>query len=122
MGCGSHRCSPARRDDRRCRCSPTAGGRVRLVQQGMRIMPEITKDEAVVTVINAFNVDPENQQRLIDLLATATEETISKMPGFLSASFHKSVDGTRVVNYAQWATQRAWEAIFTDPAAKAHIE
>jgi quinol monooxygenase YgiN len=87
-----------------------------------RIMPKITKDEAVVTVINAFNVDPENQQRLIDLLARATEETISKMPGFISASFHKSVDGTRVVNYAQWATRQALEAMFTDPAARAHIE
>src|SRR5262245_25108783 len=88
----------------------------------MRIMPKITKDEAVVTVINVFTVDPENQRRLLDLLATATEETISKMPGFISANFHKSLDGTRVVNYAQWATQQSVEAIFTDPAARAHIE
>jgi heme-degrading monooxygenase HmoA len=85
-------------------------------------MATISKDNKVVTLINVFTVRPEDQERLATLLARVTEETMCKMPGFISASFHKSADGVRVVNYAQWASREAWEAIFTDPEAKKHIE
>lgn len=85
-------------------------------------MAIISKDSKVVTLINVFTVRPEDQDRLAELLAKVTEETMCHMPGFISASFHKSADGVRVVNYAQWASREAWEAIFTDPEAKKHIE
>jgi hypothetical protein len=35
------------------------------------------------------------------LLAEATEEVISRQPGYVSANIHWSLDGTRVTNYAQ---------------------
>jgi quinol monooxygenase YgiN len=85
-------------------------------------MANISKDSKVLTLINVFTVRPEDQQRLLDLLVKATDETMRKMPGFISASFHKSSDGVRVVNYAQWESREAWEVIFQDPEARKHVE
>jgi quinol monooxygenase YgiN len=85
-------------------------------------MVSISKENKVFTLINVYTVSSENQQRLVDLLASATEETMSKLPGFVSASFHKSLDGVRVVNYAQWESREAWEAIFQHPEARKVVE
>ncbi len=62
----------------------------------------ISKTDSITTLINVFAVEPENQQRLVELLVEATEDLMSKIPGFISANVHKSLDGTQVVNYAQW--------------------
>ena len=75
----------------------------------------------LVTLINVFTVAPENQQRLLDLLAEATTETIAGMPGFVSANLHRSLDGTRVANYAQWRSRADLEAMLADPATAAHL-
>lgn len=53
-----------------------------------------------VTQINVFTVDPDRQQPLIDHLADAAR-VAGEVPGWRSASLHRSLDGTRVVNYAQ---------------------
>ena len=55
---------------------------------------------SVVTQINVFTVEPDRQQPLIDYLAEAAR-VASEVPGWMSASLHRSLDGTRVVNYAQ---------------------
>jgi quinol monooxygenase YgiN len=65
-------------------------------------VPTISTNATVVTVINVFTVAPENQARLIELLTRATESTVSRLPGFISASLHRSVDGAKVTMYAQW--------------------
>lgn len=44
------------------------------------------------------------------------------MPRFISASFHKSSDGTRIVNYAQWKNKEDFEAMLQNPEAKKHLE
>ncbi|MFJ9363612.1 antibiotic biosynthesis monooxygenase family protein [Nocardia sp. NPDC101769] len=62
-------------------------------------MPIIRVD-GTVTQINVFTVDPGRQQPLIDYLARAAQ-VASEVPGWISASLHRSLDGTRVVNYAQ---------------------
>lgn len=65
-------------------------------------MPIIRVESNVVTQINVFTVEPSRQQPLIDFLAGAA--TVAReVPGWLSASLHRSLDGTRVVNYAQSA-------------------
>ena len=64
-------------------------------------MATIQNGRNVLTLINVFTVKPENQQRLVDLLTEATERTMKQLPGFVSASIHRSVDGTKAVNYAQ---------------------
>lgn len=85
-------------------------------------MPSIIEQETeVTTLINVFTVEPEHQQRVLDILIESTTGPISKLPGFISANFHASKDGTRVVNYAQWDGPDAWKAMLADPECKEHI-
>jgi quinol monooxygenase YgiN len=69
-------------------------------------MPLIKADTGIVTQINVFTVPQGGQQALIDLLAESAE-FCRDVPGWLSASLHRSLDGTRVVNYAQSDSQEA---------------
>ncbi|WGV25354.1 antibiotic biosynthesis monooxygenase family protein [Halotia branconii] len=62
-----------------------------------------TKNE-VITVIIIFSVKPEQQQELIDAIAEFLE-TVKQQPGFISTNLHKSIDGLKVANYAQWQSQ-----------------
>jgi heme-degrading monooxygenase HmoA len=65
-------------------------------------MITIDKDNKLVTLINIFTVEPAKQQQLVDLLIHATETSMRHLPGFISANIHRSLDGTKVANYAQW--------------------
>jgi heme-degrading monooxygenase HmoA len=56
----------------------------------------------MVTLVNVCTVDPRDQQELIDIFKEGTEAWISKVPGYISTSLHKSTDGRRVVIYSQW--------------------
>lgn len=69
----------------------------------------ISKDNNLVTFINFFSVKPENQQELVDLWREFVTDVVDRQPGFISANLHKSFDGTRVVNYAQWKTKEDQE-------------
>lgn len=86
-----------------------------------RLVTSISEDNNVVTLINVFTVDPTDQQPLVDLLVTATGEVMCDQPGFVSANIHASLDGERVVNYAQWERQEDFEAIFDDTAVQSHM-
>jgi heme-degrading monooxygenase HmoA len=50
-----------------------------------------------------------------------TEEQTRSMPGFVGTSVHVSLDGTTVVNYVQWETRDAFDAMFKSQAAKEHL-
>jgi len=63
-------------------------------------MVTITQSGDVITLINVFTCEPENQQALIDAWIRATEETLGKLPGIISATLHRSKDRTRIVTYA----------------------
>ena len=84
-------------------------------------MVRISQDQDVVTLINVFTIEPEDQQRLVDLLAEATEATMSGQPGYVSANIHKSLDGTKVTNYAQWRSREAFEAMLAEADARVHM-
>ncbi len=75
----------------------------------------------VVTLVNVFTVDPENQQRLIELWQRATDEVMRHLPGFISANIHRSLDGTKVVNYAQWESTDAFNAMLQNPEAGEYV-
>jgi heme-degrading monooxygenase HmoA len=81
----------------------------------------ISRCDGVVTLINVFTVAPEDQQHLLDLLVEATESVMNKLPGFVSANLHKSLDGTKVTNYAQWRSREDFEAMLEDPEAAVHM-
>ncbi len=85
-------------------------------------MTEISQREDVVTLINVFTVEPEDQQRLLDVLVEATGSVMNKLPGFVSANLHKSLDGMRIVNYAQWRSREAFEAMLDNSEAVVHMK
>ncbi len=76
----------------------------------------------MATLVNVFKVEPEKQDELAQILINATEQTMKHLPGFISASIHKSFDGKKVVNYAQWESQKAFEAMTTHPDAAQHMK
>jgi quinol monooxygenase YgiN len=84
-------------------------------------MVTIAKDNDVVTLINVFTVAPEDQQRLVDVLVDATRAVMRKQPGFVSANIHRSLDGRRVTNYAQWRSRGAFEAMLQNQEAAEHM-
>ena len=84
-------------------------------------MTRISRRGDVVTLINLFTVAPEDQQRLLDVLVEATESVMRELPGFVSANLHKSLDGTKVVNYAQWRRREDFEAMLENPEAAVHM-
>ena len=84
-------------------------------------MTTISTRQDVVTLINVFTVAPENQQRLLDLLVEATESVMNRLPGFVSANLHTSLDGTKVTNYAQWRSREDFEAMLQNPEAMMHM-
>ena len=77
-------------------------------------MTTISKDADLITVINVF-VDSSNQSRLVELLTKATATFVRYARGFISASLHRSRDGTKVTMYAQWRSLDDYEAMRRDP-------
>jgi len=85
-------------------------------------MSTIDKGNRVLTLINVFTVEPEKQQALVALLIEATEQVMKHMPGFVSANIHRSLDGKKVVNYAQWENMAAFEAMRKNSKARPHMQ
>ncbi|MBD2102332.1 antibiotic biosynthesis monooxygenase [Leptolyngbya sp. FACHB-261] len=78
-------------------------------------MATITANDSVVTLISVHSCAPENQVALVSLLTSAAQDIYRNIPGFISASIHKSVDGLAVTNYAQWESLEHFEAAGTNP-------
>ena len=49
-------------------------------------------------------------------------QTMKHIPGFVSANIHRSLDGKKIVNYAQWESMDAFEAMRKNPKAGAHMQ
>ena len=85
-------------------------------------MTTIAPETPCVTLVNVFRLhQPERQQQLLDVLVEATERVMRFQPGFISANLHRSLDGTHVVNYAQWRSAADFEAMRGNPAAQEHM-
>jgi hypothetical protein len=76
----------------------------------------------VVTLVNVFTVADVRQGELVEALDKATAEILVHQPGFVSANIHASLDRTRVVNYAQWATQEDFEAMQCRRDVQEHMQ
>jgi len=88
-------------------------------------MTTIAENAGHVTLINVFTVEPSNQQKLLDLLATATDTSVRDVSGFISAALHRSVDGTKVTMYSQWKSAEHYQhykSMLSNPAAAPYAE
>ncbi|MBP0452322.1 antibiotic biosynthesis monooxygenase [Kitasatospora sp. RG8] len=70
-------------------------------------------------VVAGFDVDgPGPQRRIVEAITGALERApAGQHPGMISANFHLSTDGTRVLNYAEWTSDEAHQA-FLDGATR----
>jgi hypothetical protein len=84
-------------------------------------MAIIKADTGVITQINVFTVPEGGQQALIDLLIEAAT-ACRDVPGWMSASLHRSLDGTRVVNYAQTKDHASLEKVMERLKAGSFLE
>jgi heme-degrading monooxygenase HmoA len=85
-------------------------------------MITISEDNKLVTLINVFTVEPANQQELVELLTRATQSSVRYVTGFVSASLHRSLDGTKVAMYAQWRSVEDYRAMRNDSAAAHYLQ
>ena len=85
-------------------------------------MPTISKDGKVLSLINIFTVEPAKQRELVDLLIRATETSVRHITGFVSATLHRSLDGTKVAMYAQWRSNEDYQAMRRDPVTSPYLD
>jgi quinol monooxygenase YgiN len=85
-------------------------------------MTTISKEANLLTLINVFTVEPVNQQKLVNLLTLATESTVRKVAGFISSSLHRSIDGTKVIMYAQWKSIEDYQKMRNNSTASPYLE
>jgi len=77
-------------------------------------MPEIHQNGGIVTQITTVEVDPENQDGVLELMKERAR-FMATQPGFISISLHRSEDGGRVVNYIQWSDREKLQAAHHSP-------
>lgn len=85
-------------------------------------MTTITVSRELVTLINVFTVEPDNQQQLLELLARATEASARHAPGFISSTLHRGLDGEKVTLYAQWRSVEDYQAMRENPAPLPYLQ
>lgn len=78
-------------------------------------MTTIAVSRDFATFINVFTVEPTKQTILIERLKLHAETMIARQAGFITAIAHRSLDGSRVVNYVQWESVEASRAIHRNP-------
>jgi ribosome-associated toxin RatA of RatAB toxin-antitoxin module len=74
-----------------------------------------------VTLINTFTVDSGSQRKLMDLLVSASEQTMRHLPGFRSARVYQGVDGTSVANCVEWRSREDITYMLQQAGAQQHI-
>jgi C-6 monooxygenase len=81
-----------------------------------------TRTDAGFIAIVTFPTDgPETARKLVELATGGVQEWIRHVPGFLSANYHISADGTSVVNYAQWRSEADYRTSFTENPRSAEV-
>lgn len=85
-------------------------------------MTTIENSKKYCTLINVFSVDPEKHLELFQLLQSATEEVMCKLPGYVSANLHISHDKKTITNYAQWASLEDFKSMLRDKEAQKHMK
>ena len=73
-------------------------------------MPRIIANSGVITQVNVFDAHPGRANDLVTLLQDAARAA-SEVEGWMSASLHLSLEGDRVVNYAQCRDHDAWKRV-----------
>lgn len=74
------------------------------------------------TVTIEFKASPSDQEELMDLVTTMIMEIgpyLASQEGFLGFRSHRSLDGSSVMNYLQWASLSDHERVMASPEMEA---
>jgi quinol monooxygenase YgiN len=82
-------------------------------------MPEIVSGAGYATFINTFRCEPSSQDEVVRINIDIVDQVAATFPGFISASVHRSTDGTRVFNYLQWESAEHLAAMQRSPEFQA---
>jgi hypothetical protein len=77
-------------------------------------MVTIFKDNPVLTELDIFVTQPDQQWLLVDSLVAYTQNILKQQPGYIASAIHRSFDGLRVINYVQWQRQENYEAYISN--------
>ncbi len=75
--------------------------------------------DSTIIAINVIEVAPDRQEELVTLLQEGGEHVFAPLPGFHSATVLASLDGSRVINIAEWESMDAVKAVQGNPEAAA---
>ena len=64
-------------------------------------MPHIQVGNQPVTQITIIESEPAKQAEVLSVMSERAK-FMSRQPGFVSITLHRSLDGRRVINYIQW--------------------
>ncbi len=84
-------------------------------------MSTLSLDNSLTTAIIIFTVKPERQQALIEAIAEFLP-IVKTQPGFVAAHLHRSLDGVKVVNYAQWQSLPDYDAFRSNSTVSSHSQ
>lgn len=71
-------------------------------------------------VIVSFTTTLENQATALEQIHHYIDTFLSHQPGFISARLHKALDGSSIVNYAQWESSEDFKRF--SELARSHPE
>jgi heme-degrading monooxygenase HmoA len=77
-------------------------------------MPHIQTGNQPVTQITIVEAEPGRQAEALSLMSERAR-FMSKQPGFVSISLHRSLDGRRIVNYVQWRSREQLQSAHQSP-------
>jgi hypothetical protein len=69
--------------------------------------PEPSTGCVVIVTIDFDGPDRHRQAHWVDTVVSALETEPEATPGLIAAHFHRSIDGAKVVNYAEWTSEQA---------------
>jgi hypothetical protein len=67
------------------------------------------------TVTVVIEVADEQRESFLAEIGQVIQDFISLQPGFVSASFHRRIDGPGVLNYAQWRSAEDYDNFSLHP-------
>ncbi len=83
--------------------------------------PRIKPGPHPVALLNLFRIDPDRQHAFLALQLEQTRRFRVHRPGFISSAFHRSLDGTRLLNFAFWECAEDVAAARSSDAFQGHL-
>jgi quinol monooxygenase YgiN len=75
----------------------------------------IRTEDGTIAMVNVFDVDPDKQKELAEVMSEGAEKFIRHRPGCISVNILLSTDGKRLLYFAQWQTKADIKATMADP-------